>query len=253
MTLLLLAGTSDARRLAVALAERCTLALASLAGATREPVALPLPTRHGGFGGAEGFEAFLEAERIAAVVDATHPFAARITKRTHAVCTARGLPLLRLERPGWTPGRGDRWTFVADEAEAARLIPEDATVFLATGRQSLPAWTGLRACAVHLRVIDPPTEPFPFAGSFVVARPLFDRNADADLFRRLGITHLVVKDSGAPEARTKLDAARDLGIEVVVLRRPARPMGLAVVPTVADALAWVDELPLRSTQPNFGP
>lgn len=253
MTLLLLAGTSDARRLALALAERGIPAVASLAGATREPVALPLPTRHGGFGGAEGFAAFLEAERISAVVDATHPFAARITERTHAVCGSRGLPLLRVERPGWTPGPGDRWTFVADEAEATRLIPEDASVFLATGRQSLPAWADLRARAVHLRIIDPPAEPFPFPGGFVVARPPFDRGAEAGLFRRLGITHLVVKDSGAAEGRSKLNAARDLGIEVLVLRRPPRPKDLVVVPTVEDALAWVSELPFRSTQPSLDP
>lgn len=250
--ILLLAGTSDARRLAAALAERGIPAVASLAGATREPVALLLPTRHGGFGGAEGFAAFLDAERISAVVDGTHPFAARITERTHAVCAARGLPLLRLERPGWAPEGSDRWTFSADEAEAARLIPSDATVFLATGRQSLPAWAGLRARSVHLRVIDPPVEPFPFAGSFVVARPPFDRASEADLFKRLEVTHLVVKDSGAPEARTKLDAARDLGIEVIVLRRPPRPEGLASAPTVEDALAWVQALPFRSVQPSIG-
>ncbi len=251
MTLLLLAGTSDARRLAAALAERSIPAIASLAGATREPVALPLPTRHGGFGGAEGFGAFLDAERISAVVDGTHPFAVRITQRTHRVCAARKLPLLRLERPGWTPGPGDRWTFVADEAEAAQLIPKDATVFLATGRQSLPAWNGLRARAVHLRVIEPPTKALPFPGSFVVARPPFDRTAEADLFQRLGVTHLVVKDSGAAEARTKLDAAGDLGIEVLVLRRPPRPDGLVVVPTIEEALAWVAELPFRSVQPSL--
>lgn len=238
MTLLLLAGTSDARRLASALAERGISAIASLAGATREPVPLPLPTRRGGFGGAEGFSAFLGAEGIRAVIDATHPFAARITARTHAVCTGRGLPLLLLERPGWTPDPGDRWTFVSDEAEARRFIPERATVFLATGRQSLPSWEGLRARRIFLRVIDPPAEPFPFPGDFVVARPPFDRDSESALFRRLGVTHLVVKDSGAADARTKLDAARDLGLQVLILRRPPSPQGLTKVGTVEEALAW---------------
>lgn len=250
MTLLLLAGTSEARRLAVALAEDVP-AIASIAGATRKPLPMPLRTRRGGFGSPEGFAAFLDSEGIMAVVDATHPFAARITERTLAVCRAQGLPLLRLERPGWTPGPGDRWTFVADEAEAVRLIPDDATVFLATGRQSLPAWGALRARAAYLRVIDAPIEAFPFRGGYIVARPPFDRSAEADQFRRLGVTHLVVKDSGAAEARAKLDAARDLGIEVVVLRRPPEPEGLLVVRTVEEALTWVATLPFRSSQPSL--
>ena len=246
MTLLLLAGTSDARRLARGLADRGVPTLASLAGATREPVALPVPTRSGGFGGAQGFRDVLAAEGIGAVIDATHPFAARITARTHEICAALGLPHLRLERPGWQPGPGDHWTVVADEDEAKALIPEGSVVFLATGRQSLPGWEGLRAASVHLRVIDPPDGPFPFPGGFVVARPPFDSLAEVETFARLGVTHLVVKDSGAADGRAKLDAARELGISVIVLRRPPWPDGLRTVETVAQALAWVGELPFRS-------
>ena len=245
MTILLLAGTSEARRLAEELAARGVPALASLAGATREPAPLPLPTRHGGFGGAEGFAGFLESAAIAAVIDATHPFAARITARSCAVCAARGLPLLRLERPGWRPAYGDRWTFVTDEQEAVRLIPPDARIFLATGRQSLPHWAGLEARSVHLRVIDPPDRPLPFPGGFVQGRPPFDASAEAALFADLRISHLVVKDSGASEARAKLDAARDLGLEVIVLRRPPPPRGLATVRTVEEALAWAVALSFR--------
>lgn len=178
------------------------------------------------------------AEGIVGVIDATHPFAAQITARTHAVCTASDLPYLRLERPGWTPGPGDRWTFVANVDEAKSLIPAEATVFLATGRQSLLAWAGLAARRAYLRVIDPPTTSFPLPGDFVVARPPFDREVEAALFRRLGVTHLVVKDSGTGDARTKLDAARDLSLEVIVLRRPPAPEGLARVETVEEALAW---------------
>jgi precorrin-6A/cobalt-precorrin-6A reductase len=236
--ILLLAGTAEARLLAVHLADREIPAMASLAGATREPVAFPLPTRIGGFGGTEGFTAFLNSHPLTSVIDATHPFAAHITARTHAICTVRGLPLLRLERPAWRPGPGDRWTFVADESEAAALVPAEATVFLATGRQSLPAWTELRARQTFLRVIDPPTEPFPLPGAYVTARPPFDRAAEAALFARLGITHLVVKDAGGPDSRPKLDAARDLGIDVLVLPRPEPPQGLQTVRSVDEALAW---------------
>jgi precorrin-6A/cobalt-precorrin-6A reductase len=153
---------------------------------------------------------------------------------------------LRLERPGWQPASGDRWTYVADEGEAKAVIPEGAVVFLATGRQSLPTWEGLRAASVHLRVIDPPDGPFPFRGGFVVARPPFDTLAEVETFARLGVTHLVVKDSGAADGRAKLDAARELGVSVIVLRRPPRPEGLHTVKTVPEALAWVKELPFRS-------
>ena len=252
MRLLLLAGTSDARRLAEGLAALGVPTLASLAGAVREPRRLPVPTRVGGFGGPEGFLRALDEEAIGAVIDATHPFAARITARTQALCLGRGLPHLRLERPGWTAGPDDLWTFVANEAEAVRLIPEHAVVFLATGRQSLPAWAGLRVRAAHLRVIDPPSEPFPLPGSFVLARLPFDRASEADTFRGLGVTHLVVKDSGAADARAKLDAARDLGLPVLLLRRPRRPKGMATVSTVEEALAWARQLSLRSASSNLG-
>ena len=242
--ILLLAGTSDARRLAQAMAARGLSALASLSGATREPAALPLPTRTGGFGGEEGFAAFLDANPVTAVIDATHPFAARITARTHRLCAARALPLLRLDRAPW--GAGEGRTLVADAAEAIRLIPPEATVLLTTGRQSLSAWAGLRAARAYLRVIDPPARPFPLPGGWEVARPPFTREAEAATLRRLGATHLVAKDSGGEEGRAKLDAALALGLPVLLLRRPLAPEGLQAVATVAEALAWAERLPFRS-------
>ncbi|TNC50450.1 cobalt-precorrin-6A reductase [Rubellimicrobium rubrum] len=246
MRLLLLAGTSEARQLAAILAAEGFPAIASLAGATRTPAPLALPTRHAGFGGMEGFEAFVVDQRIGAVIDATHPFAARITQRTHDVCVRMGVPLLRLERPAWVPRDGDRWTYLGDEAQGIERIPEAAVVFLATGRQSLSAWTGLRAGQVYLRVIDRPAEPFPLPGSFVTGRPPFDLAAETELFERLGVTHLVAKDSGSAEARPKLEAARNLGIEVLILGRPARPSSLLVVETVEQAADWARRLPFRS-------
>ena len=246
MTLLLLAGTSEARQLAAILAAEGHTAIASLAGATRSPAPLALPTRHGGFGGTDGFRAFVADHRIGAVIDATHPFATRITQRTHDVCVRMGIPLLRLERPAWVQGAGDRWIYLEDEGQGIERIPEGAVVFLATGRQSLSAWTGLRAGQVFLRVIDPPAGPFPLPGGFVTGRPPFDLAAETELFERLGVTHLVAKDSGSAEARPKLDAARNLGIDVLMLRRPARPSGLLVVDTVEEAADWARRLPFRS-------
>jgi precorrin-6A/cobalt-precorrin-6A reductase len=247
MRLLLLAGTSDARRLAKRLAAAGVPTLASLAGAVQEPRRLPVPTRVGGFGGPEGFLRVVDEEGIDAVIDATHPFAARITPRTLALCQVRELPHLRLERPGWAPGPGDAWTFVADEVEAAALLPPDAVAFLATGRQSLPAWAGaFRGARAHLRVIDPPGGPFPLPGDWVVGRPPFDRAAESALFRGLGVTHLVAKDAGGSDGRGKLEAARDLGLPVLLLRRPAPPVGMATVAAVEEALDWAASLPFRS-------
>ena len=247
MRLLLLAGTSDARRLAEGLAARGIPTLASLAGAVCEPRSLPVPTRVGGFGGADGFLRTIDAEGIGAVIDATHPFAEAITARSLALSTERRLPHLRLERPGWTAGDGDRWDFVADIAEAAALLPADAVAFLATGRQSLPDWARhFRSARAYLRVIDPPDGPFPLPGRFIVGRPPFDQAAEARTLRALGITHLIAKDAGGAEGRAKLDAARDLGLPVILLRRPPKPQGMAVVETVASALDWAASLPFRS-------
>jgi precorrin-6A/cobalt-precorrin-6A reductase len=168
----------------------------------------------------------LDTHPIRAVIDATHPFAARITARTHAICARRGLPLLRLERPRLDARSGDRWTFVADESEAAALIPPTAVV--SWPRPAVAArLAGLCAARVHLRVIDRPEGRFPFPGGYVVGRPPFDRDSERALLALLGVTHLVVKDSGAAEARAKLDAARDLGLSVILLRRPPRPRWLA--------------------------
>lgn len=240
--LLLLAGTAEARDLAERLAGRPDLAVTiSLAGATRHPQPLPWPTRSGGFGGAAAQEVFLRAGGFTHVIDATHPFAAAISARTAGICRALGLPRLLLQRPGWTAGPGDDWRSAADEAAAAALIPPGATVFLATGRQSLPRFAGLAGCSVYLRQIDPPDAPFPLPrGGFVIGRPPFPVAEEVDLFRRLGIDWLVVKNSGGEASRSKLDAARQLQIPVVMLDRPPPPPG-PVAKTVAEALDWLAE------------
>jgi len=235
--ILLLAGTAEARALATALAARQVPVLASLAGAVREPKTLPVPTRIGGFGGAAGFVACLQAHAITKVIDATHPFAARITARTAELCQQGALPLLRLERRGWQPGPGDRWSWAADAAEAMALIPPGARVFLATGRQSLPGFAGLDATA-FARVIDPPEGLFPLRGAWIIGRPPFALADEIALFGQLGITHLVAKDAGGAGNRAKLDAARALGLAVVLLRRPQPWPGLVVVERVEEALAW---------------
>ena len=242
MTLLLLAGTSEAKRIAWGLSTMGTRAIASLAGVTRSPEPLPLPTRIGGFGGQAGFERFLQTQGITAVLDATHPFAAAMTDRTARICAVQSIPYLQILRPAWVPEPGDRWTEIAAEPDAAVHIPTGSTVFLATGRQTLERFAGLQGCRVLCRQIDPPTAPFPFeGGEYIISRPPFSVPREVELFQTLGVDWLVVKNAGGAESRTKLIAARQLDIPVLMLRRPPMPDALRVQ-TVQAALDWVAAL-----------
>ena len=242
MTLLLLAGTSEAKRIAWGLSTMGIRAIASLAGVTRSPEPLPLPTRIGGFGGQAGFERFLQTQGITAVLDATHPFAAAMTDRTARICAVQSIPYLQILRPAWVPEPGDRWTEIAAEPDAAAHIPTGSTVFLATGRQTLEQFAGLQGCRVLCRQIDPPTAPFPFeGGEYIISRPTCSVPREVELFQTLGVDWLVVKNAGGAESRTKLIAARQLDIPVLMLRRPPMPDALRVQ-TVQAALDWVAAL-----------
>jgi len=215
LRILLLAGTAEARAIADALFDmRDVWAVASMAGATRQPEPLALPCRIGGFGGEEGFATYLRSQRIDAVIDATHPFAARISARTAAVCDALGLPRLLVLRPEWTPRPGDRWVHVACEAEVAAHIPRGATVFLATGRQTLMRFANLEGRRLICRRMEPPEAPFPIpGGTYLVGRPPFSVPGERALFRRLGVDWVVTKNSGGQASRAKLDAARQMAVD----------------------------------------
>ncbi|KRS17339.1 cobalt-precorrin-6A reductase [Roseovarius indicus] len=242
MKLLLLAGTGEAQQVAKALVERDIPAVASLAGATRAPKPTGLPTRIGGFGGEEGFAAFLEAEGITAVLDATHPYAHRISERTARICKEKSVPYCQILRPEWIPGPKDRWTQVQREEDVAALVPEGATVFLATGRQTLDRFANMGHAQLICRQIDPPDRPFPFVnGRFLVGRPPFSVEEERNLFQELGVDWLVVKNAGGAAAMSKLVAARELGLDVAMIVRPPQPDALKVA-SVAEALDWVEGL-----------
>jgi precorrin-6A/cobalt-precorrin-6A reductase len=179
------------------------------------------------------------AERVGAVVDATHPFASRISASAVAATRATDVPLLVLHRPGWTSGPGDDWRRVPGvEAAAAALPALGGRVMLTTGRQSLAAFAGLRLFFL-VRTVDPPSPPLPDRHHLLLDRGPYTVEGEAELMREHAIDVLVTKDSGGAMTAAKLVAARLRGIPVVMVDRPARPAGTAVTSTVDEAVAWL--------------
>lgn len=237
MTLLVLAGTSDARRVLERLEGPDVIA--SLAGETRSPAKLPATTRIGGFGGVEGFRNYLITHNIRGVLDATHPFASVMTHTAAKVCGDLKLPHVILQRADWKPQTGDAWHFVDEVRETADLIPKGATVFLGTGRKTLPEFSCLSDRTLINRIIDTPEKPFPFEnGEFLVGTPPFTIAEEVAMFREKRIDWLVVKNAGGDKSRSKLDAARELGLPVILIKRPKLPKA-EVVETVDAAIDWV--------------
>lgn len=239
-TVLVLGGTSEARALAAGLAGRPDLRLiSSLAGRVANPAIPAGEVRVGGFGGVAGLVRWMRAESVDAVVDATHPFAETISANAALACGESGIPLLRLERPGWRPAPGDDWRYVRSPTDAAVMLPSVGTrAFLTTGRQSLAAFAGLDQLWFLIRCVDPPSGAVPANSEILLARGPYEREAERDLLRRFAVDVVVTKDSGGSLTAGKLDAARDLGIPVVMVSRPER----SAVPSVAaadDAACWV--------------
>jgi precorrin-6A/cobalt-precorrin-6A reductase len=241
-SLLILGGTAEARQLADRLAGHEALdVMTSLAGRTRSPTRPAGMLRQGGFGGAAGLRSYLAAERIAAVVDATHPFAATISAHCTEACRAVDLPLLRLVRPPWQPQPGDRWVSVPDAAAAADRLPAlGRHVFLTTGHKDIAAFADLAACRFLVRLIEPPLEALPANMELLLDRGPFDRASETALLRDLGIEVVVTKNSGGRATAAKLEAALDLGLPVLMIERPALP-DCESVESIEAAANWVLE------------
>lgn len=238
MTILILGGTTEASALARRLARDGQPAILSYAGRVEAPRAQPVPVRVGGFGGAEGLAHWLQEHGIRAVVDATHPFAATISKNAAAAAEMTGLPLIALVRLPWQAGAGDRWTEVPDLAAAAdRLSGPAERVFLAIGRQGLAAFAARPQHRYLLRLVDPP-EALPFPADVELARGPFDPAGDLALLRRHAIQRIVAKNAGGAGAAAKLTAARMLGLPVILVARPPAPVRREVA-TVEAVMAWL--------------
>ncbi|MDY8107792.1 cobalt-precorrin-6A reductase [Fulvimarina sp. 2208YS6-2-32] len=242
--ILVLGGTGEANALAARLQTHIPNVdiILSLAGRTRHPVVPSgdrILLRTGGFGGVEGLSAYLAGEPFAALVDATHPFAVQIAANAAAAAARTGTRAIKLSRPPWTILPGDRWTMVADEPEAAAALPDGARPFIALGSQHLAAFEHRRDLKPVLRMIEPAAVSRPPAAEIVRAGPGRCASDEARLFRERTITHLVCRNAGGPASYPKIEAARTLGLEVVMIERPATAGPIRVVPDVEAAMAWI--------------
>jgi precorrin-6A/cobalt-precorrin-6A reductase len=223
MRVLVLGGTSEAMKLAHLLAERSGISpILSLAGRTKEPRAPPIPFRIGGFGGADGLQAYLESEQVDLLVDATHPFAEQIS-RNAAIAAARAkIPLAVLTRPAWMPQPGDHWIDAADMAEAAEALgPEPKRVLLTVGRLQLDSFAAAPQHFYLVRTIEPLAhEPNLPRHRVIYGRGPFAAGAEEKLLREESIDVIVTKNSGGEATFAKILAARRLGLPVVMVARP---------------------------------
>lgn len=237
--ILILGGTIEARQIAEGLArqEDCEVTL-SLAGRTREPVTQPVPVRVGGFGGAAGLANHLREHGIDLLVDATHPYAAQISANAAAAAETAGVTIVALRRPGWTRQEADRWTMVASAAEAvARLGAAARRVFLALGRQEIGAFETATQHVYLVRSVEPIEPPLGVPqATYMLARGPFPPAAERRLLAEHRIDAIVCKNSGGAASYGKIEAARALGIEVILLRRPDLPL-VPSADSVQDLLA----------------
>ncbi|MHB0772545.1 cobalt-precorrin-6A reductase [Bradyrhizobium sp. 5.13L] len=236
---LILGGTSDASLLAAEIARAGIDAVYSYGGRTRAPADQPLPTRIGGFGGVTGLADYIRRENITHVIDATHPFAAEMSRNAIAACAETGAPLIALERAPWARATGDNWIEVADVNGSVAALPETpAHVFLAIGRQHIAPFASKPQHAYTLRFVDPPEAPLPFAADVIVSRGPFTLQSELEMLRARGIAWIVARNSGGDGARAKIDAARMLGLPVIMISRPQLP-GRLRVESVAEIMQWL--------------
>jgi precorrin-6A/cobalt-precorrin-6A reductase len=248
MRVLILGGTTEASALAKLIADDPRFeATLSFAGRTAAPRSQPIATRIGGFGGADGLADFLGEQKIEAVIDATHPYAPRISANAVVACARAGVALASLVRPAWKPEAGDKWETAPTAVAAALAIGKaPRRVFLALGRQELHFFAAFAQHHYIARLIDPPQGARPHNLILLQQRGPFDRDAELRLLKERKIEVVVSRNSGGSATYPKIEAARVLGLPVIMISRPVKPAG-HIVRTAEEALAWLaHERPARS-------
>jgi precorrin-6A/cobalt-precorrin-6A reductase len=238
---LILGGTGDAANLAAKLALiPSVFVISSLAGRTSHPLSLLGAVRSGGFGGISGLVAYLKAERINALIDATHPFAQQISWHAAQAAQETGMPYLRLARPAWQKTQEDNWIEVETIEAAVCAVPTSAQrVFLTIGRQQLAPFAALPQVWFLMRSIDPPEAKLPIPnGELLLDRGPFSLEQEQQLLQEYQIDVLVSKNSGGDATYSKIIAARELQIPVVMVQRPVMPAGETTT-DVEGAIAWL--------------
>ena len=236
LRILILGGTEEARLLASRLADDARYyAITSLAGRTASPNEIAGEVRSGGFGGVAGLRDFIAKNHIALIVDATHPYAVQIS--VNAMRT--NVPCLRLERPPWQPEPGDNWSFVANIDAAAQALPKGARALVTVGRQEIAPFLARADIFVVARMIEPPGFETPEHAEIVLARPPFSCSHERALMEDKRIDVLVTKNSGGEANSAKLQAARALGLPVIMIARPGK-VAAACVSSVEQMLSSIE-------------
>lgn len=237
---MILGGTREASALALRLVGTDIDAVLSYAGVVDTPREQPIPTRTGGFGGVDGLMAYVLDNEITHIVDATHPFAAQMSRNALTVSDRTRVPLLALTRPAWHQVPGDDWLTVADMNDAVAALSGDAArIFLAIGRTEIAGFIAQPQHHYVLRLVDSPKAAPPLADcTVIVDRGPFDIASDRALLREHRIDVIVSKNSGGDGARAKIDAARELGLPVLMIDRPELPPRLET-DTVEEVMNWI--------------
>lgn len=218
--ILILGGIKEAAELATMLVERGHHVTTSLAGRTKEPKPITGNMRIGGFGGVAGLAAYLKEHSIDYLIDATHPFALQISANACAASHQSGVPLICYKRPLWRAIEGDHWQHVTTIEQARDTIPSGATVLLALGRQYIAPFASHGDARFIVRMVDPPDTPLPFKNhKIILGLPKQTAEEEAALFKAHGITHILCRNSGGKGAYAKIEAARLLGLPVIMIDR----------------------------------
>lgn len=244
-TVLILGGTGDARQIADHLVEQHgdnLRVITSLAGRTSSPRQPKGEIREGGFGGTAGLADYLREASIDLLVDATHPYAAQISKHAAEAASTVGIPHILFSRPKWESKPEDNWLHISSMPAAADALPKHAKIALiTTGIQNLDAFTNVTGPKLLVRLLEPPKSPVPIDDTeVIIGRPPYTLDGELALFKLLGIDTLVTKNAGGDATRAKIDAARMLGLQVIMIDRPSLPTAITV-DSIEETMAWISQ------------